>query len=497
MLVSHFCVLYDQGSSNTPCQLEYIYKKPKLLMSCVFGIVFIVFGNLAGNAIQFGVFMQAAISPGCNEDDPCFNKGAVLGWATTVLTLCALINIATRRLAIGLNNAFAIVKVLMVTIIAIVGIIYGTVNGDGCRNISWGNKGASGEFGDIVLALFFAMYPYTGYEQPFYVLAEVKQPRRIFAKYVIFAMLFVMVLFPLTNVGYLCMVPYPDNNSLEDNDNMALALFQRIARDRKESHDGMGSRQAVSVVLALFIFGNIMAQTFTASRVKQEIAKEGILPWSLQLASGSNSLLSRLSSSNRQPAINNINHHLEQVPIAATFLHWVFEIVLVLLFGIPIKPSTLYRALTYLKTFSIVGVLGLFTVLGLLSLKMDSRIRGGKGRRWHEKVDWRPWLDPLPNLVACAALGFILFATFAPPSVSRPKEELPYWCGPVTGWAVTFLGVVWWLGLRFVQWKGRWELLVRRVPYIEIDHQGEPIQKAEFVEHERIPIVGSVRKRHG
>jgi amino acid transporter len=489
------CILYDQESSNSPCQLEYIYKKPKLLISCIFGIVFIVFGHLAGNAIQFGVFMQAAISPDCNEDSTCFNQGAVLGWAITVLTLCALINVSTRRLAIGLNNAFAIVKVLMVTIIAFTGIIYGTVNGDGCRKISWRNKGTGGGFGDIVLALFFAMYPYTGYEQPFYVLAEVKQPRRIFAKYVILSMLFVMVLLPLTNVGYLCMVPYVDKNSLKGKDNMALALFQRIARDIGEPDEGMGSKQAVSVILALFVFGNIMAQTYTASRVKQEIAKQAILPWSLRLASGSDSLLSRITTSNRQPAINDINHHLEQVPIAATFLHWGFEIILVLLFGIPVKPSTSYRALTYLYTFSVVGVLGFFTVLGLLSLKMDSWIRGGKGRRWHEKVGWRPWLDPLPTLVACAALGFILFATFAP--LSTPEDVLPDWFGPLTGWAVTLLGVVWWLGLRFIQWKGRWELLVRRVPYIEIDHQGEPIQKAEFVEHERIPAVGSVRKRHG
>src|SRR5438045_755406 len=92
-------------------QLEYIYKKPELFMTCVFGIDFIVFGNLAGNAIQFGVFMQAAINPGCTEENPCFNKAGAIGWAIFVLTLSALINIATRRLAIGLNNAFAIIKV--------------------------------------------------------------------------------------------------------------------------------------------------------------------------------------------------------------------------------------------------------------------------------------------------------------------------------------------------------------------------------------------------
>jgi hypothetical protein len=87
-------------------------------------------------------------------------------------------------------------------------------------------------------------------------------------------------------------------------------------------------------------------------------------------------------------------------------------------------------------------------------------------------------LDPLPTIIACATLAFILFATFAPPSL------------PTIGWAVTLLGVFWWLGLRFVQWKGRWELVVRRIPYIEIDYNGEPIQKAEFVEHEHIPVLG-------
>src|SRR5438045_2473341 len=245
--------------------------------------------------------------------------------------------------------------------------------------------------------MFYAMYPYTGYEQPFYVLAEVKHPGRIFAKSVIAAMLLVMVLFPLANVGYLCVVSFGDDGSLPSN--IAVAFFQAIARNHNGGGGIASADQAVSIILSLFIFANILAQTFTASRVKQEIAKEAILPWSLQLASGSNSLLSRLSSSSRdrKPAYRDMDNHLEQVPMWATFLHWIFEILLVLLFGIPLKLSASYRALTFLKTFSIVIVFGLLTVLGLAYLKVDSWIRGSRGRKWHTKVAWRPWLDPLPT----------------------------------------------------------------------------------------------------
>jgi len=183
--------------------------------------------------------------------------------------------------------------------------------------------------------------------------------------------------------------------------------------------------------------------------------------------------------------------------MGATFLHWIFEILLVLLVGIPVKPSTSYRILTFLKTFSIVIVLGLLTVLGLAYLKIDSWIRGNQGRKWYMKVAWRPWLDPLPTFVACAALTFLPFAIFARPSKIRPDDDLPYWVSPFVGWAVFLFGVMWWLGLRFMQWRGRWELVRRRVPYIEIDHLGEPVMMAEFVEHERVPVGGNIRMRRG
>jgi len=71
-----------------------------------------------------------------------------------------------------------------------------------------------------------------------------------------------------------------------------IEFFHRIASSLNETT----TTRIVTIILAFFIFGNIIAQTFTASRVKQEIAKEGILPWSFLFAKGSDTFSARLFS---------------------------------------------------------------------------------------------------------------------------------------------------------------------------------------------------------
>jgi len=118
----------------------------------------------------------------------------------------------------------------------------------------------------------------------------------------------------------------------------------------------------------------------------------------------------------------------------------------------------------------------------------------GWGRGWDRKRRWYPWLEPLPALVATLGLAFILVAVFVAPKAGEPKSSdngdgnrsLPYWVGPMVGWAAPLVGVMWWLGLGFVQWRGRWRLEVTRTPYIEVDGAGEFVQMAEIVEHERV-----------
>jgi amino acid transporter len=465
-------------------------------MTCIFGITFLIFGNLAGNALQLGIYMQTAIDPTATEDS--LRKGPVIAWAIGSLTASALVNIATRKFSIWLNNMFGVLKIALVFIMAFLGIIYGSIQGGGCRSIVWQNKGEGGQLGDIVLALFYAMYPYSGYEQPFYVLAEVEKPKRKFAKSTLYSMLTILILYPLINVSYLCMNPYEGPEELRSV-NAATRFFWKLSGAADSGSGLVGEKElgvvrGIHIVLALFIFGNLLAQTYTASRVKQEIAKEGILPWSLFFAAGNDTLFARWWSSSpgssRNPYQPNPDNHREQAPIAATFLHWVFEVILVLVVGFSVpKLTQAYNLLTYLYSFIILGILGLLTVGGLLYLKLDAWLhrwrsspmhgRGG-GRRWDEKAEWKPWLDPLPTVVATVALTFLLFGAFVPTSGSG-TDDLASWIRPTVGWGVMILPFLWWLGLEAAQWKGRWRLVRKRVTYVEADDDNDPVQKAELV----------------
>ena len=439
--------------------------------------------------MQFGIFAMQAISPECSEGDECYNTAGVIGWAVAVVTLCAIINVSTRQFAIVLNNIFAAGKVLFVVLIGLLGIIWGSTHGDQCRKISWeGQKeGHPATFADISLALVFSLYPYSGFEQPFYVLAEVRSPKHTFVKATVSAMLLALVIFPLANVGYLCVNPYDGKKP----PNMVTAMFETIsgASQDPESPDHR-TVQAVSALLAVSIAGNIMAQTFAASRVKQEIAKEGILPFSLFFARGSRSWVSKFFEARDRThfTIHEIEHHPEQVPANATLLHWASEVIFILLFGIILGPDKGYNVLTAIKTATLIGILGLFTSAGLLYLKIDAWIhrKSKNGRQWAKHVQWRPPLSPLHAIVATAAMGLMVFATFAAPSVEI--SSAPYWVGPATAWAAVAAAVAWWGWLMLDQARKRDFIHVIRRPFLERDRvDGELVVKAEIVVVERIP----------
>jgi amino acid transporter len=523
--------------------LEYIFKRPVFFMPCIFGILFILMGSLAGNAIAFGIniLVMAGRDP-LSLDNPNMEKGPVIGIAIAILTICPLIHIMSRKGGIWINNTFAILKVGILLAIIILGWIHSagglqrapgaisemprdknftdpavtgsTINAAAKTNFNTATsfntaESRAGDIGSAVQALLFAIYPYTGFEQPFYVLSEVRNPRKIFPAATIGAMVLTIVLYMLINISYLCVIPQETYTSITANKmDMAGTFFYYLFDNTTIGSDVPGTgRRVIAGLKAFCIIGNMLVLTYTAARVKQEIAKEGILPQSLFFATSHTTPLAKLFSRNPGPAVHlgpnagtvDLDRHLEQSPMAALALHW-FSSLCIIAVTSGMSPSAQYSFLISLYSYTIVAVLGVLSAGGLVYLKLDSYFRGEAGRRWHEKSAWppreQPWMRKLSwvyAVVYAVAMLFVLFASFVSTGAGGPFSAKVLGYSPKEaagiGLSSVLWGVLWWLGLEFWQWKGGFRLVVSRVPYIEPDGEGGYVQRAELVDHEQVVDV--------
>jgi amino acid transporter len=493
-------------------------------MTSVFGILFIILGNLAGNAVAFGIYVMIALGKDpVNSSTNNYEKGPVIGLAISLLTICCLFHVFTRRGGIWVNNAFAVAKVGILLVITILGFVHAAkkylrssginepppvpqtnasvivanitsiminnatiINFDKMTSFK-----STGDFGSYVESFLFAIYPFTGFEQPFFVLSEVAKPKKVFPKAAIASMLTTIVLYMLVNVSYFCVVPKESyTETSQSTIDMAGAFFHDIFDSTYGPHAGM---RAMAALIAFSISGNILVLTFTAARVKQEIAKEGILPKSLFFATGYTTPWARFRNRSRNnpiadaEAIFDVDAHLEKTPMAAFALHWFSSIFLIVVTSM-LQPATAYSFLVTLYSYVNVAVVGSLIGGGLLYLKIDSKLRKEGGRNWYSKAQWTPYLDPLPAIVYFSAMTFLVFAAFAKPGNTSPFSEkvtgYAWFLVPTIGLSSLLWGVVWWFGFELPQWKGRYRFHVSRTPYLDKDSDGNYVQRVELIEHE-------------
>src|SRR5690348_14819072 len=80
-------------------------------------------------------------------------------------------------------------------------------------------------------------------------------------------------------------VEVPQNGDFPDGDTVVEQFFRRTIG---QAWNERRASQLMDACLAVSSLGNVIVTTFTAARVKQEIAKEGILPFSLVFAKNVN-----------------------------------------------------------------------------------------------------------------------------------------------------------------------------------------------------------------
>ncbi|TKA66477.1 hypothetical protein B0A49_10099 [Cryomyces minteri] len=479
--------------------LEYMFPKPKFLVTCMYGIVFILLGNLSGNAIILGTYIMKAAG---HQPD----KGGVIGIAIGALTVAVLLHMSSRRGGIWVNNFFAVLKVLILVMIIILGFVKAggadlgeepkaTNNFDSTTSFSGFDTEKSRNVASYAVSLLYIIYTYSGFEQPFYVLSEVRNPRKVFPKYTLIAILLTTILFVLVNIAYLCVVQMPMDKKYLDVDDMATVFFQTLFREQTSAN------RAMAALIALSIFGNIVVMTFTASRVKQEIAKEGILPRSLFFASGHTSPWAWAKARWQAKGIVStpyaIDTHLEQTPMAALCLHWFTSVFLVAVTS-SLKPAQSYNVLISLYSYVMIVLMGFVVSGGLLYLKFKPQ---HPQRHW--SASYKPWLDPVHALVYFLVCGFVLFAALAKPAEDSPYSASTWFIVPTVGLSTITWGLFWYLGLRIIMVKRREKLIVTRLPFLVQDdddkNENQWIQKSELVDHEwhtYSKVRSDTRKRH-
>ena len=218
--------------------------------------------------------------------------------------------------------------------------------------------------------------------------------------------------------------------------------------------------------------------------MKQEIAKEGILPASLFFATGTTTFVARMWARLRHRTPNQTaTDHLEQTPVAALGLHWFSSIVLLAVTSF-LEPRIAYDVLISLYAYVIIVLVGFFVSGGLLFLYLNP------GSDWANKANFRPFGKyPVHAVIYFLVCGFLLIAAFAPPdaasSFSTKNTGVQWYIVPVIGISTLAWGVIWWLGLQAMSWKWQRRLEVTRVANIvkDADDEGQYIQVAEVVNH--------------
>ena len=259
--------------------------------------------------------------------------------------------------------------------------------------------------------------------------------------------------------------------------------------------------RVMSGIIAFSIFGNIIVMTFTASRgkapytsrsipemlwrmlslqtVKQEIAKEGILPFSLFFARSTTTPYAWL----KQRLWPSESRILEQSPATALLLHWFFAVILIAATS-SISTARAYLVLVLLYAYTLVVIAGFFVAAGVLYLRATKR------KEWTDHLGFNPWGGPTAAIIYSSTCAFMIVGVFIPPSQSSPfsyaKTRVHHYIIPAVGLGTLLIGYIYYLV--FAKLIPRWRkevLIVEREPIIVRQggrQDGEWVQILEVVE---------------
>jgi len=386
--------------------LERVYKHPRYLATCVLASQMILLGFSTGNALAFGRYILYASGWGSNDGWPA--RGVGIAGVTFAVALHAV----APKWGVRLFNVLGIFKVVTLLFIVFSGFaalaghrrVPNPHNFDNAFRIEEGEGYGGGGAQAYSNAILNVIYSYKGWENANYVVSELKNPRKTLAIAAPLAVGGVTILYLLANVAYFAAI---SKEELATSDVLVAGVFFK-----NMFGDSAGAR-VLPVFVCLSNLGNVLAVSFAHARLNQELAKEGMLPFS------------RFWASNKP----------FNAPAASLFLHWIVTVIV--LVAPPAGPA--YSFVVNLYTYPGSWING-FVGAGLIYLQ------------WSKTENWSsPWHTYLPiSILWLLSNAFLVIVPFIPPTGSWTADGYPYYVFPVVGVGVLLLGAVYWVAWTMV-----------------------------------------------
>lgn len=254
-------------SGGEKVYLEAVYKHPQLLATIVFGTYAVTLGFTAAGCIVFANHILIALNVRGTDFVAQAIAVVVISWVTMVHTF-------VPRIGIWIMNGLSSMKILLLLFIVLTGITvlcgYFHTVPDPYSSFRQPFASSVGNSGSYATALFKILSSYIGWGNAAYVMSEVRRPVPTLKVAGPLGLGICGVLYILANVAYYAVLETDDVKNCGTT--VASAFVRKVYGEHAE--------RVVSACIALSALGNVMSVTFAQSRVNQELAKEGILPFS-------------------------------------------------------------------------------------------------------------------------------------------------------------------------------------------------------------------------
>jgi amino acid transporter len=453
--------------------LERIFKRLRMLATCMFMSYVVLLGFSTPNCIVLGEYVMYVLEIDVNR----WNERTV---AVVVITLLCVIHARFQKLGLRIINVLGVGKMLILVMVILSGLtgmfmvvgsstsaIYARRLTTGStdeflptpnyylttaqRNFSSIFSGSSTQPYDYATALLKILYCFRGYSTANQVLSEVRNPIQTLKRAAPIALSLVSIGYVFANISYFLVVEKEDFRTA----GVVVAghFFKNIFGE-------VVGENILPLFIIISAFGNIAATSFAQARVNQELGKDGLIPFSGFLA-----------GSNQWDSLT-----------PGLFLHWLISVAVIV---VP-PPGEIYNFLVDIGGYP-VSVIAVAISLSLLYLQTNLR------------ENWQPPFRAKKVYTVIFALSncLLLVLPWVKPKQGKGDGRFPYYAYPATALAILGSGVVywaWWAKVKPLFGKGKERVWVRG-PKSVLEDEAFPMMQFERYGSEDGGEEGEVTER--